>query len=227
MNLYSDCDHYICHKYRNRDEWKENRINGIGGSDASALINMNPWKDCSTLWKEKKGILQSKDISDKPYVQYGINAEEMLRKLYAIDYLEHEVQYIDNVTLQSKQHPWMLCSPDGLLFEKETGRKGILEIKTTNILQPAQKEKWKNQIPMNYYIQILHGLLITGFDFVVLKAQLKNVWMSNENVTLTKHFTVTREEKQDDLEWLLKAEIDQWQRYFVNNEEPNTKLPEI
>ena len=90
-----------------------------------------------------------------------------------------------------------------------------------------QKEKWKDQVPMNYYIQVLHGLLVTGFDFVILKAQLKNVWMRDENVTLTKHFTITREEKQDDIEWLLQNEVEQWKKYYVGDEEPNTKLPEI
>lgn len=227
MNLYQDTDQYICHKYKDRDEWKEKRIKGIGGSDASALISMNPWKDCNTLWKEKKGIIQPKDISNKPYVQYGIHAEDLLRNLFALDYPQYDVQYIDNVTLQSKQYPWMLYSPDGLICDKVTGRKGILEIKTTNIMQSMQKEKWKDQVPMNYYIQVLHGLLVTGFDFVVLKAQLKNVWMRDDNVTLTKHFTITKEEKQNDLEWLLKNEIEQWQKYYAGNEEPNTKLPEI
>lgn len=224
MNLYQDSDYYVCHKYKSRDEWHANRIQGIGGSDASTLIGRNPWKDNNTLWKEKKGIIFPEDISDKPYVQYGTEAEKHLRKLFALDFPEYEVQYKDNVTLQSVAEPWMLYSPDGLLYETSTGCKGILEIKTTNILQSMQKEKWKDSIPMNYYIQVIHGLIVTGFDFVVLKAQLKTVYKDNDIRIETKHYRFTREEKADDIEWLLREEKEQWKKYYKSNIEPPTIL---
>ena len=53
----------------------------------------------------------------------------------------------------------MQASLDGELVDQD-GRKGILEIKTTNILQSMQYEKWKDRIPDNYYIQVLHYLLL-------------------------------------------------------------------
>ena len=34
------------------------------------------------------------------------------------------------------------------------------------------KEKWHNAIPENYYIQILHYLNITKYDFVILVAEV-------------------------------------------------------
>lgn len=227
MNLYRKSDNYICHKYKNREEWKSKRIKGIGGSDASTLIGMNPWKDNNTLWKEKKGLIVPDDISDKPFVQYGIKAEKYLRNLFALDFPQYDVQYRENATLQSTAYPWMLYSPDGLLYEKETGRKGILEIKTTSILQSMQKEKWKDGIPDNYYIQVLHGLLVTGFDFVVLKAQLKTEWNNNEIRIETKHYYFTREEKKEDLLWLLNKEKEQWEEYYVADKEPPMLLPQI
>lgn len=223
MNLYQDSDYYVCHKYKSRDEWHANRIQGIGGSDASTLIGRNPWKDNNTLWKEKKGIIVPNDISDKSYIQYGTKAEKYLRGLFALDFPEYEVQYKDNVTLQSVIEPWMLYSPDGLLYETSTGCKGILEIKTTNILQSMQKEKWKDSIPMNYYIQVIHGLIVTGFDFVVLKAQLKT-YKDNDIRIETKHYRFTREEKADDIEWLLREEKEQWKKYYKSNIEPPTIL---
>lgn len=227
MNLYQDTERYLCHKYKDRDEWKAMRIKGIGGSDASALVGMNPWKDNSTLWKEKKGIILPNDISEKSYVQYGIRAEEYLRNLFALDFPQYDIQYQDNVALQSVEYPWMLYSPDGLLFDKETGKRGILEIKTTNILQSMQREKWKDYIPDNYYVQVLHGLVVTGFDFVILKAQLKTEWR-NETVRLdTKHYKFTREEKLEDLVWLLSNEKEQWNKYYEGDIEPPTLLPDI
>ena len=227
LNLYQDTDKYKCHKYKDRDEWKSMRIKGVGGSDASTLVGMNPWKDNNTLWKEKKGILVPEDISDKPYVKYGTEAERYLRELFALDYPQYEVQYMDNVTLQSIEYPWMLYSPDGLLIDKETREKGVLEIKTTNILQSMQREKWNDQIPMNYYIQVLHGLNVTGFDFVILKAQLKSEWKDGTIKLDTRHYKMTRLEKTDDLNWLITNENKQWQKYYVGNIEPPTLLPQI
>lgn len=224
MKLYKDTEQYICHRYKNKDSWRANRVQGIGGSDASTLIGRNPWKDNNTLWKEKKGLIIPDDISDKAYVEYGTKAEKYLRKLFALDFPEYDVQYKDNVTLQSISEPWMLYSPDGLLYEPSTGLKGILEIKTTNILQSMQKEKWKSSLPMNYYIQVLHGLIVTGFDFVVLKAQLKTVYKDNDIRIETKHYSFTREEKADDIEWLLSQEKEQWNKYYIGNIEPPTIL---
>lgn len=224
MNLYQDSNYYVCHKYKSRDEWRANRIQCIGGSDASTLVGRNPWKDNNTLWKEKKGTVIPEDISDKPYVKYGTEAEKHLRELFALDFPEYEVQYMDNVLLRSISEPWMLYSPDGLIYERTTGLKGILEIKTTNILQSMQKEKWKDSLPMNYYIQVLHGLIVTGFDFVVLKAQLKTVYKDNDIRIETKHYRFTREEKADDIEWLLREEKEQWKKYYKSNIEPPTIL---
>lgn len=227
MNLYKDTEEYKVHKYKDREEWKSMRINGIGGSDASTLIGHNPWKDNNTLWKEKKGIIIPEDISDKPYVKYGTEAEQYLRELFALDFPQYDVQYLDNVTLQSIKYPWMMYSPDGLLVDKSTGKRGILEIKTTNILQSMQREKWNDQIPVNYYIQVLHGLNVTGFDFVVLKAQLKTEWSDGSIKLDTRHYKFTKEEKQDDIDWLLVKENEQWQKYYVGNVEPPMILPEI
>lgn len=226
MNLYQDTDEYICHKYKNRDEWKSKRIQGIGGSDASTIIGQNPWKDNNTLWKEKKGILVPEDISDKPYVKFGTEAEQHIRALYVLENPQYDVQYEDNVTLQSKSHPWMLYSPDGLLYDKETGQRGILEIKTSNIMQKSQLDKWDKEIPMNYYIQVLHGLLVTWFDFVILKARLKLLYQ-NVPIVLVKQYTFTKEEKENDLIELLNLESEQWNKYYKGNQEPPTILPEI
>lgn len=160
-------------RFDSMEEWLVNR-KGIGGSDASAILGLNPYKTNQELWMEKKGQISPVDISDKPYVKYGNDAEPLLRALFSLDYPEYTVEYYDNNMLINKKYPWAHASLDGELVDPD-GRRGILEIKTTNILQSMQWQKWDNQIPDNYYIQILHYLLVTEYDFVVLKAQLKSV----------------------------------------------------
>jgi len=38
-----------------REQWLELRRQGIGGSDAAAILGMNPWKSPMDVWLEKTG----------------------------------------------------------------------------------------------------------------------------------------------------------------------------
>ena len=127
------------------------------------------------LWEEKMGLVLPADISDKEYVRYGTEAEKYLRGLFALDFPEYQVLYDENNMFLNPDFPWMHASLDGELMDRQ-GRHGILEIKTTNILQSSQRRNWEGRIPDNYYCQVLHYLAVTEYDFVVLKAQLKSEW---------------------------------------------------
>ena len=219
--------------FSNREEWMKARKNHIGGSDASACVGMNPYKDNVQLWEEKMGLVIPEDISEKPYVKYGTEAEMHLRALFAMDYPQYEVHYDENNMFINSDYPWMHASLDGELVEKvlpEDGteviiRRGILEIKTTNILQSMQKEKWNDRIPDNYYIQILHYLAVTDWDFAILKAQLKSEWNGEVRLT-TRHYLIERKEVQEDIDYLIEAERRLW-NCVETGTRPNLILPTI
>lgn len=192
-----------------REKWLKARKNHIGGSDASACVGMNPYKDNVQLWEEKVGLIEPEDISDRDYVQYGTEAEAHLRALFAMDYPQYRVEYEENNMFTNSKYPWMHASLDGELVDSD-GRKGILEIKTTNILQSMQREKWNNQIPDNYYCQVLHYLAVTGWDFVVLKAQLKSERNGELQIT-TKHYFIERKDVEGDIRRLIEHEQKFWQ----------------
>lgn len=189
---------------KDRAEWLEKRAGRIGGSDASCVVGMNPYKSNVELWEEKTGKKQAEDISDKPYVRYGTEAEEHLRALFALDFPQYKVSYDENNMWLNDRYPFAHASLDGYL-EAEDGRKGILEIKTTNILQSMQKEKWNHRIPDSYYLQVLHYLMVTEFDFVVLKAQLKSDF-AGDIVLSTKHYFIERSDVEEDIKILENAE---------------------
>ena len=189
--------------------WLATRRNFIGGSDASAVLGMNPYKTNIELWEEKTGLLVPEDISEKPYVKYGHEAEPLLRGLFALDFPEYEVHYQDNNLWLNDQYPWAHASLDGWLTELETGRMGILEIKTTNILQSMQKEKWNDRIPDNYFIQVLHYLMVTGFDFAILKAQLRFDF-KGDIMHQVKHYKIERADVLEDLKYLESSERKFW-----------------
>lgn len=210
-------------KLKDREEWLKNRSR-IGGSDASAIVGMNPYRTNIELWKIKTGQLEAEDISEKPYVKYGTQAEEHIRALFALDFPEYKVKYLENNMWLNDKYPFAHASLDGWL-EDEEGRKGILEIKTTNILQSMQKEKWNHRIPDNYYIQILHYLMVTEFEFAVLVAQLKSEF-NGEIYKQTKHYKIERAEVEEDIKFLQTSEWKFWQQ-VQENRCPALILPEI
>ena len=215
---------YRIYDFHNEQEWLSGRLNGIGGSDASAVVGMNPYKTNIELFEEKTGRRVPEDISEKPYVIYGKKAEEYIRELFRLDYPEYQVEHHEFRILQSLSHPFMQASLDGELADQE-GRRGILEIKTTNILQSMQYEKWKDRIPDNYYIQVLHYLLVTGYEFVVLRAHLVSEWGQDKRTTV-KHYFIEREEVREDLDMLLEEEKKFW-AYVESGRKPPLILPEI
>ena len=209
---------------KSREEWLEKRKNRIGGSEASCVLGMNPYKSNVELWEIKTGKAEAEDISDKPYVVYGNNAEDFLRELFKLDFPDYKVGYIENNMFINDKYPFAHASLDGWLTDKN-GRKGILEIKTTNILQSMQKEKWKDRIPDNYYLQVLHYLMVTEFDFAILKAQLKYDY--SEGLYLnTRHYMIERSEVEEDIEFLKKAEIEFFEMVQADKK-PALILPEI
>ena len=208
---------------KDRDEWLANRSR-IGGSDASAIVGMNPYRTNIELWKIKTGQLVPEDISDKPYVKYGTQAEEHLRELFRLDFPEYQVEYTENNMFLNDRFPFAHASLDGWLTDQD-GRQGIVEIKTTNILQSMQKEKWNHRIPDNYYIQLLHYFMVTEFDFAILKAQLKSEF-NREIYLQTRHYKIERSEVQEDIEFLEDAERIFWNQ-VKERKRPDLILPEI
>lgn len=210
---------------KDREEWLRNRMKGIGGSEISAVVGCNPYLDNVTLWEYKTGRKQAEDISDKPYVLYGINSEEHLRALFALDFPQYTVEYIENNSFSNSKYPWARASLDGWIFDQD-GRKGILEIKSSEILNSQHREKWKDDhIPQNYYCQTIFYMAVLEADFCVLKAQLKTVFDGIPYLQ-TKHFFMERSEVQDDIDYLMKKGSEFWE-YVKNNQRPPLMLPSI
>ena len=214
------------------EQWLAARRQGVGASECSAIVGMNPYMSSVELWKLKTGRKEVADISSKPHVAYGHAAEAPLRELFALDYADRfEVGYGGEFdVVRHPQHPFIFATLDGRLVEKETGRKGVLEIKTTEILRSMQREKWQSEdgpcIPDNYFCQCVHQLIATGWDFVVLHAQLKRDYGGGDIRCERRSYFIEREEVEDDIVYLLGEEIKFW-GYVERDEEPPLVLPNI
>lgn len=211
---------------KDREEWLQYRSHTIGGSDASAILGLNPWMSNADLYRIKTGEKEQEDISDKPVVKFGIEAEALMRELFRLDYPELKVFYKENNLWKNSDYPFAHASLDGWL-EDQDGRKGIWECKTVNIQNSQQTEKWRDAIPDYYYTQLLHYFMVTGFDFAILKARLR--WEKHDDREVyaqIKHYRIERPEVEEDLQILIEAEKNFYNR-LETSKKPDLILPEI
>ena len=138
-----------------REKWLELRRGSIGGSDAGAIMGLNPWKSAYTLWLEKCGELPAEDISDREAVHFG----NVLETVIATEFCQREGKRVKKCGLyRSREFPFLTASFDRLLIGENAG----LEIKTA---ASWKRQEWDaGEIPPPYYVQCLHYLLVSGLD---------------------------------------------------------------
>lgn len=211
---------------KNHEEWIKARAAGIGGSEAACILGMNKYKTNLTLWREKKGLVKPEDVSEKSAVRYGKEAEAYIRKLFQLDYPEYQVDYNEFRMYATEKHPFIFATLDGELTDKETGTRGILEIKTATIQNSLQWNNWQDdEIPENYYIQILHQLAATVWDFVILRAYIR-YYRNSRLFACVKDYKVNRNEVSQEIDFLITAEERFW-KSLESDDEPAQILPKI
>lgn len=210
--------------YETREEWLKARKSYIGGSDAAAVLGMNPWMSNTELWEIKTGRRKKTFLDDNEFVKYGHAAEPLLRELFKLDYPEMEVFYEPGNMWTNDRFPFAHASLDSWLKD-EFGRLGILEIKTSNLLNKSMSDKWKDQIPDNYYLQCLHYMMVLEADFAIVKAQLKSE-RDGDVYLQTKHYWIERRDVEEDIETLREAE-EEFYQCILKDKEPALILPEI
>ena len=209
---------------KTREDWLWNRRKGLGGSDIAAVIGCNPYMSNVDLWEFKTDRRKREDISDKTFVKYGNQAERHLRGLFRLDFPQYRVDYVENNSWINSKYPWAKASLDGWITDQD-GRRGVLEIKTTEILQSMQKERWNKQVPMNYYCQVLFYMAVVEADFAIIKAQLKTVFDGIPYLQ-TKHYPIERADVQDDIDYLMAKGAEFW-KYVERDERPPLVLPNV
>lgn len=139
-----------------KEEWTKLRSSTIGGSDAAAILGLNPHKSAYALWAEKTGKVIPEDVSQKEAVRLGTDLEDYV----AHRFMEATGKKVrrENYTVFRDDMPYAHANYDRLVIGERAG----LEIKTTNALNLA---KFKNgEFPATYYCQCVHYLMISGLD---------------------------------------------------------------
>jgi putative phage-type endonuclease len=207
-----------------RETWLQERLNGIGASDAAAILGLSPYMTNEKLWEIKTGRATQDDISDKPFVKFGIEAEKHIRALFALDNPQLKVSYKEFQIFRNSDYPFIFATLDGWL--EENGRMGVWECKTTEIVRAGQWDEWRCRVPQNYYCQCLWQLLATGYDFAILTARIKYTDRNGDKATTTKDYRFERANVQEDIDWIAEKGKEFW-GYVQNDIKPNLILPSI
>lgn len=214
--IYSNCKLEKLNILYKSPEWYSLRQEGIGGSDAGAILGLSSWQTPYGLWREKTNRVKPKEFSNSA-IEYGLNAEEYLTALFSLDYPKYKVLSTKDVVYK---RGFMFASLDAELLEIETGRKGFLEIKTAEIRSATDEKKWESKIPYNYYVQILHYFNTTGFDFAFLKVQIKQFDKDGQVILKTKHYYFEKQDCIEDMKMLTREEFKFWKSVINNNPPP-------
>ena len=215
----------ILYDPEDREEWLRCRCKGLGGSDAGTVLGVNKYKTNVELWREKTGI-DKNTFQGNEATEYGKAAEKHIREMFLLDYPQFSCEYHEYRMHANQLYQFLYATLDGELTERSTGKKGVLEIKTTTIHNPSQWDEWDGRIPQTYYAQVLHQLVATGYEFVILRAYIRYYDKDGELRATVRDYRIEYAEVQDDIAELVKAEVQFWHD-VINKNEPALILPAI
>jgi putative phage-type endonuclease len=145
--------------YASREEWINLRRQYIGGSDAGAVVGLNPYKSAYTLWAEKTGKVP--EFEGNLTTEVGSYLEDFVAKLFERETCKKVRR--KNRMIVNAQYPFACADVDRVVV----GENAILECKTTNSY-PAMKKFKNGEYPESWYCQMTHYLAVGGYDRVYL-----------------------------------------------------------
>ena len=141
-----------------KSEWLRYRKQGITGTDAGAIVGLNPYVSAFQVYQDK--ISDMVENTDNEAMRQGRDMEN-----YVAERFTEETGYKvrrANAVYQNEKYPFMLADFDRVLVGLPEGRKAGLECKTVS---PYSANKWKDgAVPFHYQMQVQHYLAVSGFD---------------------------------------------------------------
>lgn len=177
------------------DKWLEYRRTGIGGSDASTIVGLNPYSSLYKLYADKKGLISATE--DTEVMRQGRDFEEYVAKRFT-EVTGKKVRR-RNYMFQHDDYDYILADIDREIIGENAG----LECKTTSVFNKSDFEN--GEIPLTYYVQMTHYMAVMGYDRMYLAVLILSkgfYW-----------FVIERDE--DEITALLQAESDFWNNHII------------
>lgn len=175
----------------------EERKSYIGGSDASAILGLNRFKTPLQVWAIKTGYIVPENINDKVAVKLGNKLEQTVAEFF-MDETGKKLERV-NETIIHPKYPFLCANID----RRVVGERAGFEAKTTNQFKAREWEG--NDIPIEYLIQCIHYMAVTGLPkwyIAVLIGNMEFRWKA-----------IDRDDKV--IDDLVKKEVAFWNNFVV------------
>lgn len=136
------------------EDWLKARRNGIGGSDAAAIIGCNDFSSPYEVWLDKMGMLDPKEPNEA--MRQGTELEGYVAWRFS-DKTGKKVRRRPGIFM-NPDYPFALATIDRWVLGENAG----LECKTTNAMNLSKFRD--GEFPANYYVQCMHYMAVTGAD---------------------------------------------------------------
>lgn len=193
-NVYADT------RGMSRQAWLESRRNGIGGSDASAILGMNPYSSPLRVYMDKTG--KGIEEEENEAMRQGTDLEPYVAERF-VDFMAKQgtpkkVRKCNRI-LRHPEYPWMLANID----REVVGENAGLECKTTS---PYSKFRFdEGEINPHYYWQCVHYMAVTGAE----------KWYVSIVVLGKSHHVFCIGRDEDEIATLIEAEREFWEEHVA------------
>lgn len=146
-----------------KNEWLTARLDGIGASEAAAILGYDPYSSPWSVWRTKVDrVIEERDAG--PLAEWGHRHEPAIAQKFDEMRLAADV-LLDHRLIDPGEHemfwgsdsPPMFCTPDRLL--SRDGHVAPVEIKCAWY---ARCQAFGETLPIQYRIQITHQMLSLG-----------------------------------------------------------------
>ena len=213
--------------YPDRRHWLEARLDGIGASDAAAVLGVSRFASPFSLWSEKVARVVD-DEEDNEILESGRRAEPMIA-----EYFEDKVMPKGMILIGLNPMPWIWspddptdspwrCSPDALMIPDDwcpeerpdminrvdrTYSPGMIPVQLKNVSM-GMLHKWDGEAPLEYQLQVLHEMIVLGAQYGYIVAWIGGMYWRWQRI----------EWHPKMVDMLLDAEVKFWK--LVQDEQP-------
>jgi putative phage-type endonuclease len=145
-----------------RAMWLESRRAGIGGSDAAAILGLDPWRGPIDVFRSKLEKPEP-DANEKFLIHLGHLLEPVIAGLYS-EQTGRVLTIPDPAIVQHAEFPELLGSPDRLGPALDGDRGRVIELKSEHQFADKFGDPGTDQIPDHYVVQCLHYMGVCDRD---------------------------------------------------------------
>ena len=182
------------------EEWLTLRKKSIGGSDAGALVDMNPYQSPISLYADKMGLSKPKESNEA--MRLGTDLEDYVARRW-MEKTEKKVRQ-DNFMYQDDEFEFITANIDRDVVGENAG----LECKTMSSF--AKYDLEGGEVPAMYFAQCQHYMMVRGYNKMYLAILVLQRGLY--------HFEIERDEEF--ISQLRDAEVSFWREYIEKNQMP-------